>query len=100
MDRRHFLQSAAGVALVTGLPAVAGETEDAKLRTLLDRFWDEQIDESPEAATSLGLDVGPRAHLRGELSDYSAAGRAAMFARTKDRLRRLKAVDRAKLSAT
>jgi len=99
MDRRVFLQGAAGVALATALPAAAQTaSEDAKLRTLLDRFWDEQIEENPEAATSLGLDVGSRAHLRAELSDYSSAGRAAMFARTRDRLQRLKQVDRAKLS--
>jgi uncharacterized protein (DUF885 family) len=99
MDRRVFLQGAAGVALAIALPAAAREaSEDARLRTLLDRFWDEQIEESPEVATTLGLDVGPRAHLRSELSDYSSAGRVAMFARTKGRLQRLKAIDRAKLS--
>jgi uncharacterized protein (DUF885 family) len=100
MDRRLFLQGAAGAALATAMPAAAqAQTEDARLRTLLDRFWDEQIDESPETATSLGLDTGARAHLRAKLSDYSQAGRAAMFARTKDRLTRLKAIDRAKLGA-
>ena len=98
MDRRFFLQGVAAGALAT--PALAqGQTEDARLRALLDRLWDEQIDDAPEAATSLGLDVDGRAHLRGKLSDYSAAGRDAMFARTKARLARLKAIDRAKLSA-
>ena len=99
MDRRTFLGSAAGAALAIGLPAVAQTaSEDAKLRALLDRFWEEQVDESPENATELGLDVGPRAHLRAELSDYSAAGRAADFARMKGRLARLKALDRSRLS--
>jgi uncharacterized protein (DUF885 family) len=98
MDRRLFLQGVAAGALAT--PAFAQDQgEDAKLRALLDRFWDEQIDEAPEAATSLGLDTGARAGLRAKLSDYSAAGRDAMFARTKGRLTRLKAIDRARLSA-
>jgi uncharacterized protein (DUF885 family) len=100
MDRRLFLQGAAGTALATAMPAAAqAQTEDGKLRALLDRFWDEQVDESPEAATSLGLDVGPRADLRAKLSDYSADGRTAMFQRTKGRLSRLKAIDRTKLGA-
>ena len=99
MDRRGFLQGVSAAALTIAAPAFAqSSSEDAKLRVLLDKFWDEQIDESPETATSLGLDVGARAHLRSELSDYTAAGRAAMFARTKGRLGRLKAIDRAQLS--
>lgn len=98
MDRRFFLQGAAGAALFTALPAQAqGQAEDQKLRALLDRFWDEQIEEAPEAATSLGLDVGERAGLRAKLSDYSPAGRDAIFQRTKGRLTRLKAIDRARL---
>jgi len=99
MDRRLFLQGAAGVALAAASPAFAQSDEDARLRALLDRFWDEQIDEAPEAASSLGLDTGARAGLRARLSDYSQAGRVAMFQRTKGRLARLKAIDRAKLSA-
>ncbi|WP_296595385.1 DUF885 family protein [Phenylobacterium sp.] len=100
MDRRLFLQGAAGVALAAATPALAqAQSEDGKLRVLLDRFWDEQIDEAPEAASSLGLDTGARAGLRARLSDYSQAGRAAMFQRTKGRLARLKGIDRAKLSA-
>jgi uncharacterized protein (DUF885 family) len=101
MDRRLFLQGATGAALATALPAAAqGQSEDARLHALMDRFWDEQVDEDPENATELGLDVGARAGLRAKLSDYSPAGRDAMFARTKGRLARLKAIDRAKLSET
>jgi uncharacterized protein (DUF885 family) len=100
MDRRLFLTGATSVALGAALPAAAqAQGEDAKLRTLLDRFWDEGIEEAPEWATSLGLDTGARAGLRGRLSDYSAAGRDAMFARMKGRLTRLQAIDRTKLSA-
>jgi uncharacterized protein (DUF885 family) len=99
MDRRVFLQGSAAAALAVGLPAEAQASEDAKLRALLDRFWDEQIADNPEGATSLGLDIGANAGLKARLSDYTPAGRDAMFARSKARLARLKAIDRAKLSA-
>ena len=98
MDRRVFLQGASAAALAS--PALAqGPSEDARLRSLLDTFWEETIDESPEAATSLGLDVGARAPQRSQLSNYSSFGRTAMFQRTKGRLGRLRTVDRARLSA-
>ncbi|MDZ4369978.1 MAG: DUF885 family protein [Phenylobacterium sp.] len=99
MDRRLFIQGAAAGAMVAASPALAQDGgEDARLHALLDRFWTEQVEDNPEQATSLGLDTGARAHLRGQLSDYSAAGRDAMFARTRARLTRLQAIDRARLS--
>ena len=100
MDRRLFLQGVGAAALATATPALAqAGSDDARLRTLLDRFWDEEIAESPETATELGLDVGANTGLRAKLSDYSPAGRDAMFQRIKGRLARLKAIDRAKLGA-
>jgi uncharacterized protein (DUF885 family) len=100
MDRRLFLQGAAGTALAAAMPAAAQTLpgEDGKLRKLLDTFWDEQVAENPEDATALGLDVGANAGLRSKLSDYTAAGRDAMFARDKARLARLRAIDPARLS--
>lgn len=101
MDRRQFLAGASGaaVALAAARPASAQTpSEDAKMRALLDLFWDEQIEEAPEAATALGLDTGPRAILRRQVSNYSQFGRAAMFGRMKTRLTRLRTVDRARLS--
>ena len=97
MDRRVFLQGASAAALAS--PALAQPaSEDARLRSLLDQFWEETLDESPESATSLGLDVGARSRMRAQLSNYSAAGRAAMFQRTKGRLGRLRTIDRTRLS--
>jgi len=97
MDRRVFLQTASAAALAT--PALAQPaSEDARLRSLLDTFWQETLDDSPEAATGLGVDVGGRAVQRSQLSNYSQAGRAAMFLRTKGRLDRLRTIDRAGLS--
>jgi uncharacterized protein (DUF885 family) len=99
MDRRHFLAAASAGALGAALPAAAQPgSEDAKLRALLDRFWDEQVGESPETATTLGLDTGARAILRSRVSNYSEAGRTAMFLRMKVRLAELRTVDRARLS--
>ena len=99
MDRRLFLQGAAGTALAAAMPAVAQTaSEDAKLRALLDAFWNEQVAENPEDATTLGLDVGDNAGLRARLSDYSAAGRDQMFARDKARLARLKGINPTRLS--
>ncbi|WP_293900530.1 DUF885 family protein [Phenylobacterium sp.] len=97
MDRRVFLQ-AAGAAVLAG-PAAAQSSEDARLRGLLDTFWEEIVDDSPEQATSLGLDVGARARQRSQVSNYSTFGRTAMFQRTKGRLGRLRTIDRAQLSA-
>ena len=42
------------------LPAIARAAigrDDAKLRVMLDRFFYARLDESPEQATSLGLDT-------------------------------------------
>ena len=99
MERRDFLTGVGAAALAS--PALAAQqapSEDVRLQALLDRFWDEMIDESPETATGLGLDVRSRAHLRTRLSNYSAAGRAALFARTKGRLGRLRTINRGRLS--
>ena len=52
---------------------------------------------SPESATSLGLDVGARAALRGRLSDRSAMGQARIAATLRTDLARAEAVDTAAL---
>ncbi|MBW8813477.1 MAG: DUF885 family protein [Caulobacterales bacterium] len=98
MHRRQFLTAASAAALAAASPALAQGSEDPRLRTLLDAFWEEQIDESPEAATTLGLDTGARAILRSQVSNYSQAGRTAMFQRAASRLARLRTVDRTRLS--
>jgi uncharacterized protein (DUF885 family) len=101
MDRRAFLLSSGALAAATAVPpalAQAGAgTEDAKLRALLDRFVYERLNESPEQATSLGLDTGERAALRSKLSDNSAAGEARRRARTRAEKAALSQIDRAKL---
>src|SRR5215217_3209095 len=100
MDRRQFFQgSSALVAIVTAGPALAAAgSEDTKLRALLDAFWEEDLDASPELVTALGLDTGKRAAQRGKLGDASSAGRAKWVAATKARLTQLATIDSGKLS--
>jgi uncharacterized protein (DUF885 family) len=104
LDRRTFLMtsaafgaagltgcttSATGSDTVTGASASAGgakaNSRDRQLDALLTRWFEEDLTESPEFATNLGLDVGERAALRGRLSSeslaYAAQERAKAVAR-------------------
>ena len=106
MDRRSFIASAGaatfGASLTSCASAPAGRTgsgsEDARLRALLDRFFYDRLEDNPEQATGLGLDVGERAHLRSRLDDYSTRGRARDLARSRAELAALRKVDRSMLS--
>ncbi|HEY8615926.1 DUF885 domain-containing protein [Phenylobacterium sp.] len=101
MHRRTLLRSGAAFVVAGAAPAWAAPAgaEDARLRRLLDAFWEADLDEAPELATTLGLDVGPRAGQRRRLNDVSSASRALWVAGRKARLGRLRQIDRAKLSA-
>jgi uncharacterized protein (DUF885 family) len=103
-DRRGFLATTAGAALLTAAPAFArqgaqGGPEDAKLRAKLDSMFEIGVDESPMRATSLGLDKGARAPLRFKLDDNSEAARAHRLERARGWAKDLHAIDRTKLSA-
>ena len=105
MDRRSFMASSGALALVSALPGCvtapsdpAGASEDANLRAMLDRFFHARLDDNPERATGLGLDVGERAHLRRELDDYSAEGRQKDIARARSELAELRTLARSRLS--
>ncbi len=80
------------------LPAQAAPAKSQTLNALFDQFVKEDLDLSPTEATSLGLDVGARAHQRGEIDDSSLAGIAKGKQITASQLTRLKAIDRASLS--
>jgi uncharacterized protein (DUF885 family) len=99
IDRRTFLATTAGAALATAAPALAQGTEDAKLRALLDRIFEERVDDSPRTATQLGLDKGARAALKAQLDDNSLAAKARRLERSRGWLKSLQAIDRGKLSA-
>jgi len=104
MDRRNFVIGAAAASLAGTLPARAmaaattANKADADLRAMLDRFFYIRLDESPEQATRLGLDTGPRAALRTRLDDESAPAKARALTRAKRELAELSKVDTAKLS--
>jgi uncharacterized protein (DUF885 family) len=108
MRRRELLVGAGALALAAGsgrvafasqAPPVAGP-EDAKLKSLFDAFFNEAVDESPERATSLGLDKGARAEMKSRLDDRSAEAKTARLKAAKVRLDKLHAIDRAKLTPT
>ena len=99
--RRDLLTSAGAVGATLALPSLAmaavAPAADPALRTLVDAFAYEMLDENPETATSLGLDVGARAGLKSRLDDRSWASVARGAEGCADRLKRLKTVDRAGL---
>jgi uncharacterized protein (DUF885 family) len=102
VNRRQFLATSGASALTaaTAAPVFAQSgSGDARLRAMLDGFFYERLDDSPEQATRLGLDSGARAALRGKLSDTSAAGMARDLARSKAQARQLASIDRKSLSA-
>jgi uncharacterized protein (DUF885 family) len=98
IDRRSFLATSAGAALLTAAPAFAQTGEDARLKAMLDQMFEAQVDESPQRATSLGLDKGARAALKGQLDDNSAAGRARRLEAVRARVAALKTIKREALS--
>ena len=108
LDRRNLLMSGAAAAAVGAIPhsaraqvstAGGGTEPSARLDGLFDTFVNEQLDHAPEQVTSLGLDVGARAHQRSELADRSLAEAERLKRLVADQLRRLSAFDRRGLNA-
>ena len=102
IDRRRLMLSTAGLGLTAALPAIAQTpvgSEDARLHTLLFAQFEDGLDRNPEGATSLGLDVGPRAAQRGQLADRSVAAFQAEVPRNRERLAQLQAINADALSA-
>ncbi|HEY8616862.1 DUF885 domain-containing protein [Phenylobacterium sp.] len=97
IDRRAFLTTTAAAAL-SGPALAQASGEDQKLRVLLDAIYEENLAASPEAVTRLGLDKGARAAAKSKLDGSSAADIAEDRARNAAQLKRLEAIDGAKLS--
>ncbi|WP_052072211.1 DUF885 domain-containing protein [Sphingopyxis sp. MWB1] len=72
--------------------AAGSAPDDAQ--ALLNSVADNLLAHSPEGATSLGIDTGARAAMRGQLSDRSAAGQAALASTLKADLARVRAFDK------
>ncbi|MES3106685.1 DUF885 domain-containing protein [Sphingomonas aurantiaca] len=103
MHRRQFLASTSLLSAAVALPgavSAATRSRDADFRAMLDRFFYDRLQDSPEQATSLGLDTGARAGLKSRLDDTSRAGEAKQFARATQELAALKSVRRDALSPT
>ncbi|WP_287979990.1 DUF885 family protein [Sphingomonas sp.] len=110
MDRRTFILSSAATAGLTALPARNGLAQapaapaatpspgDARLNASFDQVLDQTVRESPEFATSLGLDTGSNADLRHKLGDNSYAAIARDLARNRKAYALITAVDPASLS--
>ena len=68
-------------------------TSEAHAVALLDSIAENLLAQSPESATSLGIDKGARAALRSRLSDRSAVGQARLAATLRADLARAEAID-------
>lgn len=98
-DRRSLLATSTGAALVAATPAWSQGSADARLRTLLDRIFEETVDDSPEFATGLGLDKGDRAPMKARLDDYSLAAKTRRLERARGWLGQIRSIDRETLTA-
>jgi uncharacterized protein (DUF885 family) len=101
MHRRQFLASSSllsAAVVMPGAVCAAAGGPDSDLRAMLDRFFYAQLEDSPEQATSLGLDTGARAKLKSKLDDTSRAAQARHFARARQELAALKTTRRDALS--
>ena len=106
MDRRSFLATGATAALlplaeVPGLAAISKVGNgDAKLNQLFEDIFQERVRNSPELASSLGLDKGPNAALKSKLdTDPVPVARQKNLARNRRAIAKLKAVPAATLTS-
>ncbi|HEX8661655.1 MAG TPA: DUF885 family protein, partial [Brevundimonas sp.] len=102
LDRRRLLLSSAGLGLAAALPAVAQtpamSEADARLDAMLTRWFNENVDLSPEYATNLGLDRDGRAALTGKLRQVGLADAQADRERARARWAEIQTVPETGLS--
>ena len=108
MDRRLFVTSGLAAALVAMVrtrrsnarPGPVGPGYgDTRLNAAFDQVLAERIRNTPEFATSLGLDTGANSDLRHKLADNSYAAIADDLARSRRARAAIEAIDPATLSA-
>lgn len=107
MDRRQFVAASGAAAAVSLLPNVAlthagahvDASGDAAINALFERIFMENVRNSPEFASQLGLDKGAGAPLKAQLSPRTVAERIGDLARNQNALAALAKVDTTKLSA-
>ena len=104
MERRTFLSAGSAAAALAFAPRAAGAAGaaapagDAALNAAFQKIFEQNVQESPEQASSLGLDKGANAALKSRLDDRTAADRAEALARTKKAIAAVQAVPVAGLS--
>ena len=107
LNRRDLILAAGATALAAGAtgPVSAATPQgpppnpsEQKLSALFDRYFAEVLQDTPEVATRLGLDTGPRADLKSRLQQASVADLDRKKRRTAERLTELSAIDRKALS--
>jgi uncharacterized protein (DUF885 family) len=100
-NRRTIIAGGAATLGLASIPAAARAVtapSPDRFRNVLDSIADQALNLSPETATNLGVDVGPRAGLRAKLSDYSPAGNAAFASAAIAMQAQVNAIDRKTLS--
>ena len=98
------LSATVGTATLSGCATVAapraGPASEAAGIALLDRITENWLSLSPETATSLNIDKGPRSALRRQLGDRSQAGQDRFAAMLRNDLALIDAFDLSGLSAS
>jgi uncharacterized protein (DUF885 family) len=97
LSRRDVLSSAAAALAGTARGAPAGRPQ-AQLNAAFDAFFNQALDESPELATSLGLDKGPRAWEKSKFHKASLADVERQKRENAAQLARLRGIDRKALT--
>jgi uncharacterized protein (DUF885 family) len=97
-DRRRLLLAGSSLGLLAAAGRAAAGTPEAALDAVMQRIFEGQLDDSPQMATGLGLDVGKRAGQRFKLDDQSQAKMVEVANRQRVWLRDLKAIDRKTLT--
>jgi uncharacterized protein (DUF885 family) len=101
MDRRTMMLGTAFAAVFAAARALPQGTDNSQLlNDLLDQFMKENLDLSPLFVTNLGMDTGARAKQKSEIDDGSEAGIERQKTLIASQLARLRACDRASLSAS
>jgi uncharacterized protein (DUF885 family) len=107
VSRREVIAALASIAALPLVSACGGYTvlppgptpgDEAAARALLDDVAENLLRLGPEGATSLGIDTGARAALRGQLTDRSAEGQRRIANQLRADLARVNALDASGLS--
>ena len=101
MDRRQFVAASGAAAAFSILPstAFAQGSGDAAINVLFEKIFQESLQNSPELASSLGLDKGPNAALKSKLGANTAAERMGDLARNRRAIAALQKIAPGTLSA-